>query len=106
MELGDVAGPELHDVPIRIRHVDSPRVAEVVLEDVEPAPPKAFDGRAVVLLGDVHRVVDMDASAYLGGFSFGELWRAQRVEELAEGAVARADGLFRPDRAPWCAEVF
>jgi predicted acetyltransferase len=46
------------------------------------------------------------ASAYLGGFSFAELWRAQRVEEMVEGAVARADSLFRSDRAPWCSEIF
>src|SRR5215218_411241 len=62
MQLRDVAGPELHDVPVRIRHIGSPRVAEVVLEDVEPASPKAFDGAGVVLLGDVHRVMDMDAA--------------------------------------------
>jgi hypothetical protein len=63
VQLGDVARPELHDVPIRIRHIGSPRVAEVVLEDVEPASSKAFDGAGVVLLGDVHRVMDMDATA-------------------------------------------
>jgi predicted acetyltransferase len=46
------------------------------------------------------------ASVYLGGFTFAQLWRAGRVEELAEGAVARADALFRTDRAPWCPEIF
>ena len=45
-------------------------------------------------------------SAYLGGFTFAELARAGRVEELVEGAVARADELFRVDRAPWCPEIF
>jgi predicted acetyltransferase len=45
-------------------------------------------------------------SAYLGGFSFAELWRAGRVDELTAGAVARADALFRTDRAPWCPAVF
>jgi len=45
-------------------------------------------------------------SAYLGGFTFGELARAGRVEELAEGAVDRADALFRADRYPWCPEIF
>src|SRR5207248_2447414 len=45
-------------------------------------------------------------SAYLGGFTFAELARAGRVEELADGAVARADELFRVDRAPWCPEIF
>ena len=46
------------------------------------------------------------ASVYLGGFSFGDLARAGRVEELREGAVDRADSLFRTGIAPWCAEIF
>jgi predicted acetyltransferase len=45
-------------------------------------------------------------SAYLGGFTFAELARALRVEELAGGAVDRADDLFRTRSAPWCPEVF
>jgi predicted acetyltransferase len=45
-------------------------------------------------------------SAYLGGFSFGELARAGRIEELADGALDRADALFRADRYPWCPEIF
>ena len=43
---------------------------------------------------------------YLGGFSFAELARAMRVRELADGAIARADALFRTDRKPWCPEIF
>src|SRR5919108_660523 len=38
-------------------------------------------------------------SVYLGGFTFAELARAGRVDELAPGAVRRADELFRVDRA-------
>ena len=45
-------------------------------------------------------------SAYLGGFSFAQLARGGRVEELAAGAVARADALFRHGTAPWCPEIF
>jgi predicted acetyltransferase len=45
-------------------------------------------------------------SAYLGGFTLGELARAGRVEELADGALERADALFRADRYPWCPEIF
>jgi predicted acetyltransferase len=45
-------------------------------------------------------------SAYLGGFGFAQLARAGRVEELREGAIARADALFRADRTPWCPEIF
>ena len=45
-------------------------------------------------------------SAYLGGFTFGQLARAGRIEELADGALDRADTLFRADRYPWCPEIF
>ena len=46
------------------------------------------------------------AGPYLGGFTFRELQRAGRVQELRDGAVARADELFRSDVAPWCPEIF
>jgi predicted acetyltransferase len=45
-------------------------------------------------------------SAYLGGFTFGELARAGRIEVRANGALDRADTLFRADRYPWCPEIF
>ena len=45
-------------------------------------------------------------SAYLGGFTWAQLARALRVEELRPGALARADALFHTSVAPWCAEIF
>ena len=45
-------------------------------------------------------------SVYLGGFSFADLARASRLEELRPGAVDRADALFRTDVQPWCPEIF
>jgi predicted acetyltransferase len=52
----------------------------------------------------------LDASAlgsvYLGGFTFAQLARAGRIEELRDGALDRADALFRTDRYPWCPEIF
>jgi predicted acetyltransferase len=42
----------------------------------------------------------------LGGFTFGRLARAGRAEEGARGGLARADALFRVERAPWCPEIF
>jgi predicted acetyltransferase len=45
-------------------------------------------------------------SVYLGGFTWSQLARASRVEAMQPLAVARADALFRSDRAPWCPEVF
>lgn len=55
---------------------------------------------------DVRLDVQALASAYLGGFTFAELARAGRVEEVARGGIARADALFRVDAKPWCPEVF
>ena len=55
---------------------------------------------------DLRLGVDMLGSAYLGGFTFADLARAGRVEELREGALARADALFLTDRHPWCPEIF
>jgi predicted acetyltransferase len=45
-------------------------------------------------------------SVYLGGFTFGELVRGSRAQELTEGAADRADVLFRTTVAPWCPEIF
>ena len=50
-------------------------------------------------------VADLGA-VYLGGFSWSQLARALRVEELRPGAVERADALFRSAVAPWCPEIF
>ena len=46
------------------------------------------------------------ASVYLGGFTFAELARGLRVEELRAGALERADALFATAVKPWCPEIF
>ena len=45
-------------------------------------------------------------SVYLGGFTFRDLLRAGRIEELREGAVYGADVIFRTEGEPWCPEIF
>jgi predicted acetyltransferase len=50
--------------------------------------------------------VDALGAVYLGGFTFAQLARALRVQELRPGALARADARFRADRHPWCPEIF
>jgi predicted acetyltransferase len=40
-------------------------------------------------------------ATYLGGTTFRQLRRAGRVDERAEGALARADAMFGWDPAPW-----
>jgi predicted acetyltransferase len=44
--------------------------------------------------------------AYLGAFSFSQLVRGGRIEELRRGAAERADAMFVAERAPWCPEIF
>lgn len=53
-------------------------------------------------------VLDISAlgAAFLGGFSFAQLARAELVEELRRGGIVRADALLATDRQPWCPEVF
>jgi len=72
-------------------------------------------GRWRVAAGSAERTEDdadlgLDVSelgaVYLGGFSFDQLLRAERVEEVTPGAVARADELFRTERQPSCPELF
>jgi len=55
---------------------------------------------------DLRCEVSALGSVYLGGFTFAQLARAGRVEELRPGGLERADALFRTDRAPWCPEIF
>ena len=55
---------------------------------------------------DLRLGVDMLGSVYLGGFTFADLARAGRVDELRDGGIARADALYRVDRKPWCPEIF
>ena len=55
---------------------------------------------------DVRTDVQGLGAVLLGGFTFSELARAGRAEEAARGGLARADALFRAERAPWCPEIF
>jgi predicted acetyltransferase len=66
------------------------------------------DGRARRTRAAAHLSCDVGAlgSAYFGGFTFAQLARGGRVEELRRGAVARADAMFASDRHPWCPEIF
>jgi predicted acetyltransferase len=50
-------------------------------------------------------VADLGA-LLLGGVSWSTLLRARLVDERTPGAAARADLMFRPDRAPYCSTDF
>jgi predicted acetyltransferase len=45
-------------------------------------------------------------SVYLGGFTWTQLARALRIQELLPGAAVHADVLFQVSSAPWCPEIF
>ena len=59
------------------------------------------DDDADIALG----VADL-ASVYLGAFTFSRLAAAERVQELRDGALERADDVFRTARPPYCPEDF
>jgi predicted acetyltransferase len=69
---------------------------------------KLKDGAASRTEKAAELALDVDAlgSAYLGAVSFAQLRDGGRVEELAEGAVQRADALFGWRPLPWCPEIF
>ncbi len=65
-----------------------------------------LDGSKTTAGPDLRLSAGALGTVYLGGFTVSDLLRAGRVEEVKEGAVARADALFRTDRKPWCPEIF
>ena len=65
-------------------------------------------GEAVRTSDDADIALDVSdlGSVYLGGFTFRDLQRAGRLDELTEGAVYLADAIFRTEGLPWCPEIF
>lgn len=55
---------------------------------------------------DLRCDVNALGSVYLGGFTWAQLARAFGAEELQQGAITRADAMFRSTPAPWCPEIF
>ncbi len=69
---------------------------------------RVANGRARRTTAPAHLRLDVTAlgTTYLGAFTFSQLLRAGRIEELRRGAAARADAMFAAERAPWCPEIF
>ncbi|HZT84655.1 MAG TPA: GNAT family N-acetyltransferase [Gaiellaceae bacterium] len=112
--MGDGLWVRLVDVPAALSGRAYPEGAPLVLE-VRDAVCEWNEGRWRLDGGACTRTDDepglaLDvsalASAFLGAVSFTELRAALRVEELREGAVARADALFAWRPLPWCLEIF
>jgi predicted acetyltransferase len=69
---------------------------------------RVADGEAARTDDDADLALDVSdlGTVYLGGFTFRDLRRAGRLEELRDGAVYGADATFRTEAAPWCSEIF
>lgn len=112
--VGDALWVRLVDVAAALSARSYAVDGAVVLEVADPFCPwnegrwRLEDGVARRTTDEPDLRCDVSAlgSAFLGGFSFAQLQRAGRVEQARKGGVARADALFRTDRAPWCPEVF
>ena len=101
----------LVDVPAALAARSWAQDDDVVLAVTDPFCPwnegsYRLDGSTTKDAPDVRLDVRDLGAAFLGGFTFAELGRAGRVEELQPGALERADAAFRTDRAPWCPEIF
>lgn len=55
---------------------------------------------------DIRLPISALGSAYLGGITFSRMAEVGAIEGKTEGAVEKADRLFRSNRAPWCPEIF
>jgi predicted acetyltransferase len=66
----------------------------------------ALDGSKTTASPDLRLTASDLGTVFLGGFTFSDLLRAGRGEEVKQGAVAAADVLFRTSEKPWCPEIF
>jgi predicted acetyltransferase len=112
--MGDALWVRLVDLPAALSGRAYGEGGPLVLE-VRDAVCEWNDGRWRLEGGECARTdedpdlaLDVSAlgSAYLGAVSFAQLRDAVRLEELREGAVARADALFAWRPLPWCLEIF
>src|SRR3954452_24160511 len=99
------------DVPVRTRKRGDRNAGAVVLDcEGERLALEARGGVGGVSATAAGADLELDrralATCYLGGFRFTELAGAGIVRECSDGAAARADRLFQPERAPWCSTVF
>jgi predicted acetyltransferase len=114
MRVGDGVWVRLVDVGEALSARSYRADGAVVFEVVDAFCPwnegrwRLADGRAKRsrAAADIRCDVTALGAVYLSGFTFGQLARGGRIEELRRGAAARADAMFAYDRAPWCPEIF
>jgi predicted acetyltransferase len=118
LRLGDAIWVRIVDVPAALAARTFAADGELVLEVADEFLPEAAGRWRLTVKGGTAKVepttdspdLSLDttdlAAAYMGTFSFSELARADRTEELTPGARARADALFRVSVLPWCSTPF
>jgi predicted acetyltransferase len=113
LRIGDALWVRLVDVEAALAARSYVGDGSVVLELADDFCPWNAGARTVSAAGverggepELRLDVQALASVYLGGFTFAELARALRVDELREDAIARADALFATAIQPWCPEIF
>jgi predicted acetyltransferase len=117
-EVGDGLWVRLFDMPRALEARTYEREARLVLEVVDP---DGGDGRQRLALdagpdGATCRPTDRSAdltvpvaalgAAYLGGTRLRDAVVAHGHDEHADGALTRADALFRTANEPWCSTFF
>lgn len=113
-QVGDGLWVRLVDVEAALHArsiADGPPIVMEVVDEFCPWNAGAYriaDGtvKRTKAAADLRFDVSSLGSIYLGGFTFGELARAGRVEEVTAHAAARADALFPRDGLPSCPEIF
>lgn len=117
--LSDLLWVRILDVPAALSARSYGVSGRVVLEVSDPFRPACggrFEVEGSPAGGSCRRVDDAApevllsaadlGACYLGGTSLVTLAAAGRVRELAPGALARADAMFRASPAPWCGTDF
>jgi predicted acetyltransferase len=112
--MGDGLWVRLLDVGAALSGRTYPQDGEVVFDVRDSFCPwnegrwRLTDGVAARTEAEADLALGVSAlgSAFLGGIRFEQLAQGGRVEELREGAIERADGLFRHGLHPWCPEIF
>jgi predicted acetyltransferase len=119
LRLGDALWMRIMDVEQALSGRTYAADAELTFELTDAFRPESAGAWRLEASGGNARVTRADAASaellldvadlacvYLGAFTFQQLVSAGRVEERAEGALERADALFRTPSAPWCPEIF
>jgi predicted acetyltransferase len=118
MRLGDGLWVRLVDVPVALALRGYRAPGRLVL-DVQDRFCPWNEGRIELAVGhdgsatcgptddqpDVVCTVNDLGAVFLGGSTFGQLYRAGQVAERTDGAIERADAMFGTWPAPWCSFI-